>query len=317
MLGNGTAYPSFPYHPQLQVPLDKMPRNRLSNNGIGEIYIPPPLRNKAESDDQKQDPQQQHLNLASTNYRRRGVDAYFGHSFHHSSHDKFSHNINSSRSNNNYSRWFSEDGKPSSSVITMRSAPARERRRGTLNTAANDPDTLAYIILFSDANPFWETKREILCKSNLHLLHVPAAAASAMTSATATTTTYGHINDNDNSNNDNNPPFPAHPTSFPIFIDQTVLGRPHPSNPPSFAGYYRIRAVRYLEPRSYELAAYLEVRLGTAQRTPEKWIGCFSRRWAVITVDLDRDQEEKEWEVALERRNVNEILAETRVGVRG
>ncbi|EQL30642.1 hypothetical protein BDFG_06903 [Blastomyces dermatitidis ATCC 26199] len=309
-------------------------------------YIPPALRYKAESDDQERDSQQQqqqqqHPNPTSTTYRRREIDAYFGHSFHHSFRDKFFHNINSS-SNNNYSRWLSEDGKFPPPRATTRPAQARERRRrGTLNTAANDLDTLAYIILFSDAHPFWETKREILCKSNLDLLRVPVAAASTMTNittTTTTTTTYGNNNDN----NTNNPPSPAHPTSYPIFIDQAVPGRRYqPSKPHSFVGYYRIRTVRYLEPRSRELAAYLEVRFGTVQRTPEKWIGCFSRRWAVITVDLDGDREEWEGAVvmacgydgetegeggekeegsgkgALQRRSVNEILAEMRGGVHG
>ncbi|KKZ65719.1 hypothetical protein EMCG_08477 [[Emmonsia] crescens] len=254
-------------------------------------YIPPALRNKSESDDQQQQQQQQHANPSSTTYRLKDIEEYFGHSCQYNFRDKF-RNINSSCSN----KWFSEGGEPPSPApvpaTTTRPLPERERERGrgTLNTAANEPDVLAYIVLFNDAHPFWGTKREILCKSNLELLPKSFAVPYASTTTTD--------NNNNNNNNNNNPtPSSTYTASYPIFIHKLAPGQRHSHYSYSFAGYYRIRAVRYLEPRSRELAAYLEVKFGTQQRSARRWVESFWRRWAVITMDLDAGREgDQGWE---------------------
>ncbi|QSS64115.1 hypothetical protein I7I51_01178, partial [Histoplasma capsulatum] len=224
-------------------------------------YIPPALRNNKEGiDDQQQQPQdhQEPLNSMSASYQLKDTETYFGHSFRHGVCDKL-HNLNSSSSNYYYNKSFSKCGKsPAPATTTTCSPQERQRWQGTLNTAANDPHTLAYIVLFREAHPFWETKCEILCKSNLHLLPEPIAATLNVTATTA---------------------------SYPIFVPQSTPRQYHA--PLSFAGYYRLCAVRYLAPRSRELAAYLEIKFGTQYRTSEKWIGSLSRRWAVVTLDLD------------------------------
>ncbi|EEH07529.1 conserved hypothetical protein [Histoplasma capsulatum G186AR] len=228
-------------------------------------YIPPALRNnKGEIDDKQQQPQDQQepLNSMSTSYQLKGTETYFGHSFRHGVCDTL-HNLNSSNSSNYYyNKSFSKCGKPPAPATTTTCSPRerqRQRWQGTLNTTANDPHTLAYIVLFREAHPFWETKREILCKSNLHLLPESFAATLNVTTTTI--------------------------VSYPIFVPQSAPRQYHA--PLSFAGYYRICSVRYLAPRSRELAAYLEVKFGTQHRTSEKWIGSLSRRWAVVTLDLD------------------------------
>ncbi|EER45682.1 conserved hypothetical protein [Histoplasma capsulatum H143] len=211
-------------------------------------YIPPALRNnKGEINDQRQQPQDQQepLNSMPTSYQLKDTKTYFGHSFRHGVCDKL-HNLNSSSSSSNYyyNKSFSKCGKsPAPATTTTCSPRERQRWQGTLNTTAKDPHTLAYIVLFREAHPFWETKREILCKSNLHLL--------------------------------------------PESIAATLNPQGNTMPPLSFAGYYRICSVHYLAPRSRELAAYLEVKFGTQHRTSEKWIGSLSRRWAVVTLDLD------------------------------
>ncbi|PGH04819.1 hypothetical protein GX51_03305 [Blastomyces parvus] len=255
-----------------------------------EKYVPPALRNRAANAEQEQHPQQQHQqqqqqhhsNQASPTYQRGAIDAYFSHSFHYSVRDNFFHNINITSSNNNNnnndSRWFSETGPfLSIPITTPRPRPAarererkreRERRQGTLNTTSDNPDTLAYITLYTNAHPFWHTKREILCKSHLDLLPTTPLPPPPSSSSSSSS-----------------------PPSYPLFINQGLQSpyRQQP-DPPAFAGYHRIRAVRYLEPHSRELAAYLELKFGTQQRTPEKWAGCFSRRWAVISVEMDGER---------------------------
>ncbi|KAL8935707.1 MAG: hypothetical protein Q9216_005295, partial [Gyalolechia sp. 2 TL-2023] len=41
---------------------------------------------------------------------------------------------------------------------------------GTLNASDNDPGKLAFVLVYKDQHPDWETERKLLCKTNLHLL---------------------------------------------------------------------------------------------------------------------------------------------------
>ncbi|OJD12348.1 hypothetical protein AJ78_07041 [Emergomyces pasteurianus Ep9510] len=262
---------------------------------IGKNILPAVLH-KAESDCQQQ--QYHHSTPSYTAYRLADIETQFNHSFQCSFPDQFL-NLDSNSIVNSNKKWLSDGeelpalaGTTTAATTTTRPSPGRERKQGTLNTAANDPDALAYIIFFNDAHPFWETKREILCKSNLDLL---PDSLVAVTNATTTNAT-------NSSSQKTTTATAARRTSYPVFTHQLVVPWQHtpprltpPSSSHLLTGYYCILSVRYLEPYRRELAAYLEVKFGTKPRTAEKWVGSFARRWAVITMGLDVAREGRNW----------------------
>lgn len=158
------------------------------------------------------------------------------------------------------------------------------RKHGTLNVAYDNQDELAYIVLFRDANPFWEDKREILCKTNLDILPNRSSVGAASS------------------------------RSYPVFV-QKGFSRHHNARAMAFAGYYRIQEIRYLKPLSEELVQYLQAKFGEKSRDREGWKQSLSLEWAVITMAPDdvRKGEAPEIHVMLEnKKSVNEMLADLR-----
>ncbi|EEP78911.1 conserved hypothetical protein [Uncinocarpus reesii 1704] len=174
-----------------------------------------------------------------------------------------------------------EDGKKTDKRI-----PSKLRNRGTLNASKADQDKLAYIILFRGANPFWTSKNEIFCKSNLDLLPDPASLC-------------GEPNTSDG----------TYATSYPVFIQTKISGQV--GGHLKFAGYYGIQSIQYLAPRSKEVAELLEVKFANRDRDRDKWMSSFNARWAVVTLGLDKSGKEPP-AIKTVKRSVNEILTALR-----
>ncbi|EEH41876.2 hypothetical protein PAAG_03797 [Paracoccidioides lutzii Pb01] len=182
----------------------------------------------------------------------------------------------------------------------------------TLSASAEEPETLAYIILFDREHPYWETKREVFCNENLHLL-----PSSFTEPAVNTNPCPGTSAPNDNKQQ-------YHFQHIQILANAKT---PAPSTPLRATTLSALFAI--LEPHSRQLAWYLEMKFGTDSRNPEKWIEKFSQFWTVVTMVLDTHHEgeggrappppivDLEAEAAAEKRTVNEILGEMWGGERG
>ncbi|KAL1958662.1 hypothetical protein VTO42DRAFT_4005 [Malbranchea cinnamomea] len=224
-------------------------------------YIPPALRGKSGGD--KQDP------TWSTTYTLDEIAASFGYP-----------KPGNGEENSAVDRP-SEGGAPDTQPPP--------RKRSTLNASYDDQDKLAYIVLFHDAHPYWTSKREIFCKTNIDLLPDPPAPS---------------LNDNEQ--------------SYPVFTQVRSFTRK--TNQMVFSGYYRIDAIRYLEPQSKELIEYLITKFGDRPRDREAWQQSLSRRWAVITMACDESRKGElpqiqKFQTPVEQRTqrrVNEMLMELR-----
>ncbi|PGH12172.1 hypothetical protein AJ79_04467 [Helicocarpus griseus UAMH5409] len=228
-------------------------------------YIPPPLRSRAtniqQAEEQPQPPPK--------TYRLKDIEAYFGH---------LPRPSNLPRAIRNGSNNPNTDTSTVSQEVSKKGEWQPPARRGTLNHTATDPSKLAYIVIFDRAHPFWETRHEVFCKTNIELL--PRLPKRPKKSRNDTSNT---ITSNNNNNSNSNTKDVA--SSYPLFIQQYISGQYN--SPYTFAGYYRITTVRFLNPHTRQLAAYLEQKFGNKPRDHEAWIRSFSTRWAVITVEED------------------------------
>ncbi|KAK2812733.1 hypothetical protein FQN50_001062 [Emmonsiellopsis sp. PD_5] len=261
-------------------------------------YVPPALRNRLAGDLPPEPP-----TPAQKLYQHRDIEAYFGHaprgqepdiqlnSQENSNHD----GVNNTGSENNHLTSPSSNDPSLNSLETHKQEQEQtptSRPRGTLNTTAADRDTLAYIVLFNKAHPYWESRSEVFCRTNIDLL--PAGPSTI---------------------------------SYPLFVQQpSPPPRSYTRNPSKnchhkFAGFHLIKSIRYLEPRSQELAAYLEAKFGNRRRESASWRENLNKRWAVICMELDEKRREEGLEIPeadeegqreREGKGVNELLREMR-----
>lgn len=169
-----------------------------------------------------------------------------------------------------------------------------EESSRTLHASAAEPNKLAYLILFQGANPRWDSDGIIFTKSRLDLL--PTAST------------------------DSKPPDSTTPIA--VFKQKgTRTGRGF-----EFDGWFKIKRLTFLEPKSPELVKMLEQKWQTAkgnhrERNPAGWETSLNLKWAVIKLVKDQtalqergaprigrlpDKEEKP------KETVNEMLAEMR-----
>lgn len=212
-------------------------------------------------------------------------------------------------------------------------------KAGTLNHSDDAPGKLAFVLVFKDQHPEWESAGKILCKTNLDLLSSSGATPAAEQGAkaegeeeekkkqkqkgdeekekengshdTAPVAIAGSggekkVEPSTSSSPPNNDVAVAEQTDLPtdiipIFTQLTSPDRDRSTPPPSwppvphyrrkrpedarflFAGYYRLKHVRYLEPRSEELIAMLDLKFTPQgkKRSPESWHKSLALRWAV------------------------------------
>ncbi|KAK2782690.1 hypothetical protein FQN52_000791 [Onygenales sp. PD_12] len=259
-------------------------------------YIPPALRNRPAGDQPPEPP-----TTAQKLYHLRDIEAYFGHAPHgqelqlNSQGNTNPDDANNMGSENNHLTSPSSNDPSPNSLETHKQEQEQEqsaqsRSHGTLNTTAADQDTLAYIVLFYKAHPYWESRNEVFCRTNIDLLLADTSTIS-----------------------------------YPLFVQQPSPSRTSYTRIPSnnchhkFAGFHLIKSIRYLEPRSLELAAYLEAKFGNRRRESASWRENFSKRWAVIRMELDEKRREEglgipeaDGEGQREGKGVNELLREMR-----
>ncbi|KAI4218308.1 MAG: hypothetical protein L6R40_008786 [Gallowayella cf. fulva] len=212
---------------------------------------------------------------------------------------------------------------------------AEDGKPGTLHASRTDPDALAFILVFAGQHPDFDSRREILCKSNLYLLPHPPPLSSLP------------ANLSDNSADETSgaetkavPPSPLRaatqtpttaasviPTPIPIFL-QTHSKTPHtPAWKP--LGLHLLASTTYLEPRSARLIELLDRKFKITRpdgrevlktRRGGNWEASLGMRWAVVRLerkvggaDEEDDDDPMKGCVREERKGVREMMEEMRI----
>ena len=231
--------------------------------------------------------------------------------------------------------------------------PLEAGRKGgkTMHGSAATPEKLAYVLLFKDANPRWESDGIIFTKTSLELLpadiqngHDRASlpiessdgsndpeAPDRATETTEERPSEENRQDKETRATSTTSTITTSPKPKPNLVSHriaifTQLGRtPYDSDTTrtfTFAGYHTITHVAILEPRSQELARMLEQkwtrtnsRTGHSQyrqREGDKWQESFDRRWAVVKF---QEVEEEGQKLVIERIEEEETEGRERKGV--
>jgi len=137
----------------------------------------------------------------------------------------------------------------------------------TISDGTAENGSIARIVLHLDQHPDWDLQHDILLKSNLHLLSADLTSDAE-----------------------------AREHEYPLF--EGVIRRHRPSF--KFSGWWRIKAIRYLEPNSPELIAMFERKFNVGRtnrrgqqgrgRTEGAWKASLSSRWAVLTLEKNPDR---------------------------
>ncbi|KAL8763646.1 MAG: hypothetical protein Q9184_000646 [Pyrenodesmia sp. 2 TL-2023] len=191
---------------------------------------------------------------------------------------------------------------------------------GTLNPSSPSSSSssslasqkLAFVLVFTGQHPDWESEGEVLCKNHLELL---SPAPTAGSGEAENTKDASKAEGQEASSSET--ALPTHPV--PIFTElfrsqvRQQRSRPRLSHQPPrpadprfrFAGYYRVKAVRYLEPRSPALEAMLERKFAPRERKgrKESWVWVKGERvqsleakWAVMGFERVNGEEAGGWE---------------------
>ncbi len=198
--------------------------------------------------------------------------------------------------------------------------------KGTLNASAADPSTLAYVVLFKDANPRWESDGIIFTKSNLDLIQPQMEHSGATLLARD-----GRAED-ESATSDTVQPAKPSPTTTDDLISSTAEGSrssiaslpppeldaerhscyakdlgpiavfaqgrgPQGARSFQFIGWYKITRLIILEPGSADLGRMLEQkwsrqdrRTGIVkhkERDTSKWQESLAYRWASMQMERD------------------------------
>ncbi|KAI7550167.1 hypothetical protein KC331_g3348 [Hortaea werneckii] len=196
----------------------------------------------------------------------------------------------------------------------------------TLHDSAASPGRLAYVFLFNQANPRWESDHIIYTKSNLDLLPAEVAdkaQASSDDAAGSTTSPQPKLGDTVDQAEDEAKqhtfPQSSH-TNSKAYLPSKKGDTPKDSNEPiaifkqvqrskeqrahafNFEGWFKIERLTFLEPQSPELIRMLQQkwqktdRFGNVvqrKRDEKGWQESLSQRWAVIKFAKDREALEK------------------------
>ena len=221
----------------------------------------------------------------------------------------------------------------------------------TLHDAASTPGQLAYLFLFKDANPRWETDKLVYTKSSLEMLP-PVSDQETPTiphqnpiitdvtpgdpPETAGTPAADHDTTNEAAtpaDGDNAPVHKGDPDA-PVAIFKQVHSSKQ-SRSFTFEGWYRIERITYLEPHSLDLGRMLNQkwtwrdRYGheiKRERDASAWQASLSMRWAVVKFAkhdeahrergvprIERLPDPSEESQPVRRKTINELLAEMRL----
>ncbi|KAI9755582.1 MAG: hypothetical protein M4579_004230 [Chaenotheca gracillima] len=158
---------------------------------------------------------------------------------------------------------------------------------GTLNSPIEDRSKICHIMVYSNGHPEWPTK--LYCKSHFDLLKP-----------------YVHQPNSDVTT--------AELASIPVFRQKGPVNF-------CFEGFYKIKSVKYLEPRSPELISVMEAKFPNRPgkdkfrrgRSAETWKNSLALKWAIVGVERDEERDGEDCGVVMRpRKKVNEMLEEMR-----
>ena len=210
-----------------------------------------------------------------------------------------------------------------------------ETKGRTLHDSMAREGQLAYVILYWEANPRWESDNIIFTKSRLDLL------PKAPTSNGATAVNPGEKETTDGTKNDeisNGSPHQNREANAcrPIAVFKEVSSK-RVTRDYQFEGWYKIERISFLEPHSPELVRMLEQKWSKTdkrgftkvqERTGSGWNESLGYRWAVLKLaeheaakrelgspKIERllDRSPKPNGARAPRKSVNEMLAEMRL----
>ena len=267
-------------------------------------YIPPHLRKKSESE-AKPDPPPKPPVPTRLNWRLDEINEYF---------------------------WPSKEQEEGTGGLGVHF----EDQGRTLHGSAETPGELAYLILFTNANPKWETNNIIFTKSRLDLLPQQLADNNAGEVSAGAVSESDHVNGNlkaDASDDTSNQLSHQRP-SRPIAVFKQMSGKRNTTGY-QFEGWYKLERVAFLEPHSAELIRMLEQKWSRTDKTGKtvmidrngtEWQKSLSYKWAVVKLAKDEEADKEKGTPDIERfpdpepagagagrKSVNEMLAEMRL----
>ncbi|MCJ1407761.1 hypothetical protein MMC19_001832 [Ptychographa xylographoides] len=210
---------------------------------------------------------------------------------------------------------------------------------GTLNASATDPDKVAFILLFHEANPRWKDEHIIFTKTRLELLPQaqntvkdsidPGSAGTSTGASNLTDISVGKAEQegseshninvdtlNLTSSSDIDPflysdvPLPSHP----IAVFEQIRGGKKNANF-HFAGWFCIGRIAFLEPKSAELVRMLKQKwqredkdggVREKARVAESWERSLRQRWAVVRLEADVEAEKVRGPLVVEKAPARE-----------
>lgn len=202
----------------------------------------------------------------------------------------------------------------------------------TLHDSRSTPGRLAYILLFDQANPRWETDYIIFTKSSLDLLPTAqpkeeAGKSSENQDDTNSETSAVKATEGPDGNNDMD-------SQLPIAVFKQVAGKQRTAGF-KFEGWFNVEKVDLLEPQSDAVVKMLKQKwtftdrngntvLG--ERSKEEWERSLKYRWAVVKLARNEKSEQERGPPKIEtaplrpmkeQKSVNEKLAEMRMNDSG
>ena len=214
------------------------------------------------------------------------------------------------------------------------SSPVSEQKGRTLHDSAKTPGKLAFLLLYWQANPRWETDHIIFTKSSLDLLPrsmgdkgsgdaregAGSTGISESEKVASDNTSTSHSRDDD--------------ATQPIAVFRQMTAQ-RVTRGYKFEGWYKVECVAYLEPYSVELVRMLEQKwsrtdrsgkVSVEERSGDSWQKSLGIQWAVLklaegdvtekdrgTPNIERLADGKAKSPRTPRKSVNEMLAEMRL----
>ena len=165
-------------------------------------------------------------------------------------------------------------------------------------TVSNDSipkSQLLGIVLYHEQHPDWQSSRQVLCKSNLEVLHEIACGSPSFEPNVVQSS-----NDCQTSG--------VYPVFEELGREKGLKGKKF-----AFAGWFRIANIDFLEgndPRLVEMFSRKFSHDGTEkERSAEAWKESFSHQWAIVTLDKDESRLDRPPKHTL---NVNDMLRTSR-----
>ena len=208
-----------------------------------------------------------------------------------------------------------------------------DKKGSTLQDSADRPGQVAYLILFWDANPRWDTDGIIFTKSRLELL--PTSPTDHDDGQANSGAAVGTENVNGEAQTNGRPGVQdGGQESKPIAVCKQVSSS-RATRGYKLGGWFKIERIAYLEPHSSELVRMLEQKWSkkdrsgatfVQERSSSLWNESLGYRWAVVKLSRDEVAEKELDPPKIERlsdgpagspraprKSVNEMLAEMRL----